>query len=321
MAAFDFLNYMQEQAANAGGAGNTALRPGTAPGATPQLGGAAPPLATPQFGGITNATPTPLAAPVSPATPQSQSAQNINTIYDDRLAGMMGQLQSGYQSTLGGLNQQIGQMPAQYQQLRDRAFVDSLMQKNRSAEQLANLGYSGGGGLSQTLQGRNNTQLLNTLGGANLGQQQATDAFGLQLTDLENQYNADILSGRAQIEGQRGEALLNNQDSTMNTAMQLLQMGRITPAQFKEMTGVDVQNISRGGGGGGGYSDEDNYMWLIQQGYTDDEARAQVPGYAGYNKDPKSFGPPSRQVVPKSVDDRGLIRAQGQFRDNNLGLF
>jgi hypothetical protein len=124
---------------------------------------------------------------------------------------------------------------------------------------MANMGLSGAGGTSQTLQQRNQTSLLGAVGDANRQQQDFSDNINLALGNLGTQYGADTLSLEQQNQADLNAALtaynqwqsgyelsadqldLSKKNSEFDQAWALLQKGRITKAQFQERTGIKLR--------------------------------------------------------------------------------
>ena len=182
---------------------------------------------------------------------------SINSAYDQQQAAAQAQ----YNNTMAGYDAQAAQLPTQYQAIRNQAYTDNAMAGRSLAERLANKGYSGGGGMSQTLNQRIQSTLLNNVNAANIGQQNALDALNLQRGAAQSQLAgtlADIGLNRAnaiqtlnQYLDQQASA---ERQAALDNANKLYAGGIITAAQYEQMTGIKPQAIKTSGGGGGGYA-------------------------------------------------------------------
>ena len=211
------------------------------------------------------------------------SEQQIKKRYDDALAAQKAQIDAAYLNQKSSYQKQITDAPSTYQPLRNQAYVNNAMAERSRREQMANMGQSAAGGMSQTLQQRNTNQLLNTVGDATRQQQGFIDNVNLALGNLATQRDADLYSARSQSQsGMNADLLAQNnwrqnfdaqraaeqqaqqrwqqefetsqKNAAFDQASTLYLRGLITAKQFKTMTGVEVKNIASGGRGGGSYS-------------------------------------------------------------------
>jgi hypothetical protein len=215
--------------------------------------------------------------------------ETINNMYSQRTAAQEAALNSAYQQNLANINAQIGQVPAQYNPLKNQASVSAEASRRAIQENIANAGYSKDGGESLTQQQTRENNLRSNLTSIGLAQQQALDQYGLQKTNLGTQYTGDVASMQATNESERLQALLNQQQtdtsnylnmrqSELQTYLSLLDAGKITNAQFKEKTGIDVQDIKRSTGEPKVEGDKELYDFLISQG-TDQSTASFISGY------------------------------------------
>ena len=220
--------------------------------------------------------------------------QQIKNRYLETRKAQKAQIDAAYLNQKSSYQKQIKDAPGTYQPLRNQAYVNNAMAERGRREQMANMGQSAAGGMSQTLQQRNTNQLLNTVGDATRQQQGYIDNVNLALGNLKTQRSADIASARSQsMAGMNADLLSQNnwqqnfdaqraaeqqaqqrwqseydtgqqrwqqeyetsqKNAAFDQASALYLRGLITAKQFKTMTGVEVKNIASGGRGGGSYS-------------------------------------------------------------------
>lgn len=176
----------------------------------------------------------------------------IQSQYDQLAQAQKAQLEAQYAQSMAAYQKQLADAPAQYQQLRNEAYVNNALAERARRENMANMGLSGLGGTSQTLEQRNNARLLGTLGDASRQQQGFTDNISLALSNLGLQYGADLTSLSAKTEAERNAALLeqsrwetqqeqSRQKSVFDQAYSLYRKRLITAAQFTAMTGIALR--------------------------------------------------------------------------------
>ena len=172
---------------------------------------------------------------------------------------------------------QLGSAEGTYQPLRNEAYVNMALAERARKEDMANMGMSGGGGTSLSLQQRNATSLLSTLGDVSRQQQGFEDKLGLALANLKTTHDADLGSAIAELEAQRIAAQLSQKQFDDNYAQsenrlaisqkqfddnyaqsenrlaisqkddlyaryyQLYKSRMITKKQFEEATGIDLK--------------------------------------------------------------------------------
>ena len=107
-----------------------------------------------------------------------------------------------------GYENQLGQSDATYQPLRDEAYVNTALAEKTRKENMANMGMSGEGGTSLSLQQRNTGNLLSTLGNISREQQGYEDQINLALANLDTTYSASLASIDADADAQQIAALL-----------------------------------------------------------------------------------------------------------------
>ncbi len=183
----------------------------------------------------------------------------IDGIYESSRKSQLETLTGQYKSQLADYEKQKKDAPKAFDPLRNEAHVNAQMAERSRKESMANMGLSGAGGMSQTLQQRNVNTLLSTLGGISRQQQDFSDNVNFALGQLATQYDAGTNSINAQIESEKGRAYLDQSnwlknfglqqdqynlavgDSTFNKALELLKRKSITKKEFEKMTGIDIR--------------------------------------------------------------------------------
>lgn len=184
------------------------------------------------------------------------SAQQISRYYDEMEKAQKAQLLARYQKDVNEYQNQLKHAPAQYQQLKNEAYVNNALAERARRESMANMGLSGLGGTSQTLEQRNTSRLLGTLGDASRQQQDYTDQVNLALANLGIKHNADLQSLAAGNAAQRSAALMEQarfeaqydqtqQKNVFEQAYNLYKKKLITAAQFTAMTGIPLKKAKK----------------------------------------------------------------------------
>lgn len=184
--------------------------------------------------------------------------KQIEEQYAQSLAAQKAQLKAGYDQSAAAYQKQLGDAASQYQQLKNDAYVNNALAERTRRENMANMGLSGQGGASQTLQQRNAAALLGTLGDASRQQRDYEDNVNLALSNLGTQYGADVSSLEAKTAAALGEALTKQrqwqadydlqaqkmqeaeQQNTFKQAYTMYLKRMITAAQFQAMTGLSL---------------------------------------------------------------------------------
>ena len=122
----------------------------------------------------------------------------IDDQYKAALDAQKKQLESSYGQSRQGYGKQMAEAGDQYQQIRNQAHTQNAMSEQSRKESMANMGLSGTGGTSQSLQQRNQTALLDTVGAANRQQQDYSDNIKLAMGNLKTKYDADLFSAEKQ---------------------------------------------------------------------------------------------------------------------------
>ena len=194
------------------------------------------------------------------AAPVAQTAQDlIDEQYANLLKAQTEQLNAETTVNQNNLNSQLAQSDATYQPLRNEAYVNTALAERARKENMANMGLSGEGGTSLSLQQRNTGNLLSTLGDISRGQQSYEDEINLALTNLQTTNDANLSSVTADIEAQRIAAQLSQMQFDQSYALSerqqnlteesaafdqfysLYRAGWITKQQFEEATKIDLR--------------------------------------------------------------------------------
>jgi len=167
----------------------------------------------------------------------------IDSLYNPQKTAV----QSSYDATAADLSAKKAGAGQLYQPQINDAYTTQQMMQRINAENIANMGYSAGGQTSQSLGQRATNNLLTTKSNVNRDQQAYINSIDSELR------NAGVTrdTAFAQVEADRGSALLNQQNTVMSQAMQLYGNKMISAAQFEQMTGVKPQSLSTGGSDGG----------------------------------------------------------------------
>lgn len=144
----------------------------------------------------------------------------VNDIYDQLKLSQETQIEGGYNAQKLELDAQKDKAPDIYDPLRNEAYTSNETAERSRREAMANMGLSGAGGTSQTLQQRNTNALLNSLGDISRQQQDYTNNINLALSKLGIQKEADITSAGQQLESQRNQALLDQSNWEKNYGLQ-----------------------------------------------------------------------------------------------------
>ena len=186
------------------------------------------------------------------------SQQKIDDQYAQLLAAQTARLDAERTVNENTLNSQLAQSDSTYQPLRNEAYVNTALAEKSRKENMANMGLSGEGGTSLSLQQRNAGNLLSTLGGISREQQGFENEIGLALANLQTMSDANLTGVAADIEAQRLAAQLAQSQFDQNYALsdaaqklaeqnaifeqyyQMYKSGWITRDQFEKATGYDL---------------------------------------------------------------------------------
>jgi hypothetical protein len=185
--------------------------------------------------------------------------KQIEEQYEQSLAAKKAQLKAAFNQNTTAYKKRLSEAAAQYGRLKNEAYVNNALAERARRENIANMGVSGAGGTSQTLQQRNTAALLGALGDASRQEQDYTDNVNLALANLAAQYGADVTSLEASNTAERNEALIKQsrwqadydmdwrkmqheeQQDAFSQAYSLYLKRLITAAQFQAMIGVALR--------------------------------------------------------------------------------
>lgn len=183
----------------------------------------------------------------------------IEEQYQNRLKTQQANIEADYTNSKRQYESQLSKADETYQPLRNEAYVNNALAERTRRENMANMGLSGEGGTSLSLQQRNTGNLLSTLGDVSRQQQGFADDMSLAMANLDTTYEANMNSINADNEAQRIAALLAQsqfdqnyalseqqlelaqKDNTFNTYYQLYKARMITKKQFEEQTGINLK--------------------------------------------------------------------------------
>ena len=139
----------------------------------------------------------------------SKSSQEwIDEQYRKTADAQKKKLDADYDISQRGLESQRDKVDETYQPLRNEAYVNNALAEKARKENMANMGLSGEGGTSLSLQQRNEGNRLSTLGDISRQQQGYGDEIDMALANLNTTYNASVGSVDADTEAQRIAAQL-----------------------------------------------------------------------------------------------------------------
>jgi len=192
----------------------------------------------------------------------------IKNMYDPQRTAV----NSAYNATAGDLNAQITNAPATYQPARNDAYTTALQQQRLYNENMANMGYSGAGGMSQTLQQRASNNLQSTLGTINTSQQEYINGLASELRNAAVTRDTAL----AGVEADKGSALIGAASAEQSRYDQLYAAGFITAEQYEQKTGIKpyVKKKSTPPK----LTALEKYSKYIVAGYSSDQA-AELSGY------------------------------------------
>jgi hypothetical protein len=189
----------------------------------------------------------------------TDSQKLIDDQYQKLIESQKAKLGADYDNSKSQYENQLGKSDETYQPLRNEAYVNNALAEKARRENMANMGLSGEGGTSLSLQQQNTGSLLNTLGDVSRQQQGYEDEISLALANLDTTYQGNVSSVTADYEAQKIAAQLSQNQFDQNYALsqsqyelsksdsvfsqyyQLLKAKRITKKQFEQATGYDLK--------------------------------------------------------------------------------
>lgn len=176
---------------------------------------------------------------------------DIGKAYDNSLAAKLSSIDTDTQQAVAEQQKTIDDSKYTYQPLKNQAYAENLANQRTLRENMANMGMSGGGGKSLTLENKLASSQQNTLAGIALQQQQLIDNAKTQIAQLQASGETAKASATAELTLQKIQALADEawkqkqlnqtaEQGDMQTYMNLYLNGRITAAQFKALTGINA---------------------------------------------------------------------------------
>lgn len=145
----------------------------------------------------------------------------INDLYNRLNEANLAQLMASYNNSRAESEYQMGKIPAMYQQQRNAVSADNEREKLAHREQAAASGLNAGNRSQANLAFAN--QLQNSLGQLNTAEANALSDATFALTQLYNNYQAQIAQAVAQNNYERAGALIEDyykaKESAVNTAL------------------------------------------------------------------------------------------------------
>jgi hypothetical protein len=185
------------------------------------------------------------------ADEEKKPKELINEQYANTLKVQTDKLKADNTVNENNLNSKLQQADSTYQPLRNEAYVNTALAERTRKENMANMGLSGEGGTSLSLEQRNTGNLLSTLGDISRDQQGYEDEIDLALANLKTTSDANLSSITADVEAQRLAALLSQDQfeqnyglseksleetmssNLLNQYIELSKAGRITKGEFE----------------------------------------------------------------------------------------
>lgn len=149
---------------------------------------------------------TDIIAAINAAIKKYSGGSGTTKLYNLNAQDLLNQLKAKIANSMATTKQQLGQLPQQYQPMRDQSEVARQKELSYNAEMAANRGDNGGMGQMANL--LTNTNYDNALNGISLQQRNAADAMNLQNTEAQNQGYADLGSIMAQVDENKLKAAL-----------------------------------------------------------------------------------------------------------------
>lgn len=192
------------------------------------------------------------------AKKKAATGQNTNTrpTYADQRKATSDQTKLAKESLALGYTNTLSQLGQNYAGQRNDAAVNAALQKKALQESMANMGLSGAGGTSQTLQLQRANNLNSNLANIGMAEQNAINSLDTQRQQSELQLTSDEIAANAKISAaEQAELLARDQfdrqmafteeRANIDNAMELLSRNKITAAQFQQMTGITVQEAAK----------------------------------------------------------------------------
>ncbi len=180
------------------------------------------------------------------------AADSIKSYFDNLEQAQKASIIAQFEQAYAELQKKYENVPAQYQYLKNEAYVNNALIEKARRENMANMGLGGTGGASQTLEQRNTGRLLREIGDISRQQQDYSDNVNMALYNLKTKHKADLTEVESKTASERIAALTEQarfeaqfeqarQKNLFDQAYSLYKKKLITAAQFTEMTGIALK--------------------------------------------------------------------------------
>jgi hypothetical protein len=168
----------------------------------------------------------------------NQLTNNTNKVYDQQKAATLAQMKADQQAAVAKLNGQKKDTAVAYQGQRNQADVVSAQNVQKLRELMAANGLNASGE-NVTAQASANSDRQNSINALNLQQQSAVRDINNQINDVNNP--AKQQAALAQIEAQRSQALLDNQNNAQEKAWRQYTFNNMSTAEKAQLTWAQQQ--------------------------------------------------------------------------------
>jgi hypothetical protein len=168
----------------------------------------------------------------------NQLTNNTNKVYDQQKTATLAQMKADQQAAVAKLNGQKKDTAVAYQGQRNQADVVSAQNVQKLRELMAANGLNASGE-NVTAQASANSDRQNSINALNLQQQSAVRDINNQINDVNNP--AKQQAALAQIEAQRSQALLDNQNNAQEKAWRQYTFNNMSTAEKAQLTWAQQQ--------------------------------------------------------------------------------
>jgi hypothetical protein len=168
----------------------------------------------------------------------NQLTNNTNKLYDQQKTATLAQMKADQQAAVAKLNGQKKDTVVAYQGQRNQADVVSAQNVQKLRELMAANGLNASGE-NVTAQASANSDRQNSINALNLQQQSAVRNINDQINDVNNP--AKQQAALAQIEAQRSQALLDNQNNAQEKAWRQYTYNNMSTAEKAQLTWAQQQ--------------------------------------------------------------------------------
>jgi hypothetical protein len=230
----------------------------------------------------------------------TQLTNNTNKVYDQQKAATLAQMKADQQAAIAKLNGQKKDTSVAYQGQRNQADVVSAQNVQKLRELMASNGLNASGE-NVTAQASANSDRQNSINALNLQEQSVVRNINDQINDVNNP--AKQQAALAQIEAQRSQALLDNQNTAQEKAWREYTYNNMSAS---EKANLDWAKTQYG---------EDAAWRMYELKYTTEatnaQNQAQVTAYTGADSTSggggtKASGPKTFQTHMQTAIKRGV---------------